>query len=133
MNGVWENAYANYMISKNMTDNFYWDVNPNSGGTGGLLQNDWITPDTGKLNIAAQVVPSPTNILNFYNGTSLNTTSTNSTTNSTNTTSTNSTNNTNNTTGNGTCASSIVYSSQQGVLQINGQRFNLKGASWFGF
>ncbi len=29
--------------------------------------------------------------------------------------------------------SAIVYSSQDGVLKMNGKRFYLKGASWFGF
>ena len=83
-----------------MTDNFYWDINPNSGGTGGLLLDDWVTPDVSKLNILASVTPSPTNMLNILNG--------NSTNNNTNTT-TNSTNNTNNTTNN-TCGQ-VVYSS----------------------
>jgi endoglucanase len=31
------------------------------------------------------------------------------------------------------CSGTIVWSSQQKMLQVNGQRFSLKGASWFGF
>jgi len=44
-NGVWMNAFVDYLIARDITDNFFWCVNPNSGDTGGLLENDWITPD----------------------------------------------------------------------------------------
>ena len=31
----------------------YWSYNPNSGDTGGLVQDDWVTPQTVKLNVIA--------------------------------------------------------------------------------
>ena len=79
----WLNAYAGYLKSTGMTDNFFWCVNPNSGDTGGLLLNDWVTPDTVKLGILSNVVPNPSNVFNLINS---NCNSTNST-NTTNTTS----------------------------------------------
>lgn len=33
----------------------YWCYNPNSGDTGGLVQDDWITPQTVKLNLLANL------------------------------------------------------------------------------
>ena len=36
---VWLNAFASYLSNKSMTDTFFWCLNPNSGDTGGLLQN----------------------------------------------------------------------------------------------
>lgn len=62
-NGVWLNAYMSYLKSNDITDNFFWCVNPNSGDTGGLLLNDWVTPDTNKLSLLAKLVESPTNVL----------------------------------------------------------------------
>jgi hypothetical protein len=37
-NQVWLEAMGNYLLSKRMTDQFFWCLNPNSGDTGGLLQ-----------------------------------------------------------------------------------------------
>ena len=37
-NQVWLEAMGNYLLSKGMTDQFFWCLNPNSGDTGGLLQ-----------------------------------------------------------------------------------------------
>lgn len=69
-NGVWLNAYVAYLKSKDMTDNFVWCLNPNSGDTGGLLGNDWITPDLAKLNLLASLVPNPSNVSSLMNITS---------------------------------------------------------------
>ncbi|GGL99914.1 cellulase family glycosylhydrolase [Nakamurella endophytica] len=45
----------------------YWDYNPNSGDTGGLLADDWVTPQTAKLQALAPLLgrtvpttPAPT-------------------------------------------------------------------------
>jgi endoglucanase len=62
-NGIWLNAYINYLKSNDITDNFFWCVNPNSGDTGGLLLDDWKTPDSNKLTLLANLVPNPTNVL----------------------------------------------------------------------
>ena len=37
----WQNKMVDYMIEKNMRSSFYWSWNPNSGDTGGILQDDW--------------------------------------------------------------------------------------------
>jgi endoglucanase len=46
---LWQDSHVTYLISKNMKNNFYWAVNPNSGDTGGVLLDDWLTWDNGKL------------------------------------------------------------------------------------
>jgi endoglucanase len=34
----------------------YWSFNPNSGDTGGLVQGDWLTPQSGKLALLADLL-----------------------------------------------------------------------------
>ena len=46
----WINALTSYIKSNNLYWS-YWDVNPDSGGTGGLLLNNWATVDQYKQNI----------------------------------------------------------------------------------
>jgi aryl-phospho-beta-D-glucosidase BglC (GH1 family) len=36
---VWQNAFVDYMISKGMRSSFYWCYTPNSGDTGGILDD----------------------------------------------------------------------------------------------
>jgi len=36
---AWQNAFVDYMISKGMSDSFYWCYTPNSGDTGGILDD----------------------------------------------------------------------------------------------
>lgn len=67
-NGVWLSALASYLQSKGMTDQFWWCLNPNSGDTGGLLLDDWTSPDTAKLNLLASLVPSPSRFSVDTNG-----------------------------------------------------------------
>ena len=57
---VWLNALVAYLKAKDATDQFFWCLNPNSGDTGGLLQNDWSSPETGKLALLADLVSAPT-------------------------------------------------------------------------
>lgn len=38
---IWQNAITDYFINKGICDAFYWSWNPNSGDTGGILQDDW--------------------------------------------------------------------------------------------
>jgi len=59
--GIWMDAFVAYLKAKDMTDQFFWCLNPDSGDTGGLLLYDWITPETAKLNLLQKLVPSPTN------------------------------------------------------------------------
>jgi endoglucanase len=38
---VWQDALVDWLIAKEMRSTFYWSWNPNSGDTGGILQDDW--------------------------------------------------------------------------------------------
>ncbi|GBF95880.1 1,4-beta-glucanase [Raphidocelis subcapitata] len=57
---VWQEALAAWMVENDITDSFYWGLNPNSGDTGGVLQDDWRTPHAHKLAIIAAAHPNPT-------------------------------------------------------------------------
>jgi len=46
---LWQDSHVTYLISRNMKNNFYWAVNPNSGDTGGVLLDDWKTWNNDKL------------------------------------------------------------------------------------
>jgi endoglucanase len=56
---VWQTRIAQY-IRENAMDQFYWCVNPNSGDTGGILQEDWKTVHRHKLDIIHLASPNPT-------------------------------------------------------------------------
>ena len=49
-NEKWMNLIADYMNKKNMSHTF-WCLNPNSGDTGGLLNDDWKTWDEEKYKL----------------------------------------------------------------------------------
>lgn len=46
---IWQDTFVNYLIKKEMRDFFYWTWNPNSGDTGGILQDDWQTVWSDKI------------------------------------------------------------------------------------
>lgn len=46
----WQNTIIDYFIDKRICNTFYWSWNPNSSDTGGILEDDWNTIDTRKLN-----------------------------------------------------------------------------------
>ncbi|HEX8931901.1 MAG TPA: glycoside hydrolase family 5 protein [Patescibacteria group bacterium] len=48
---TWQNSFVSYLTSKGICDNFYWDWNPNSGDTGGILNDDWSSVRTDKVNL----------------------------------------------------------------------------------
>ena len=48
---VWQDALVDYLVDKGMTSTFYWSWNPNSGDTGGILQDDWQTPWADKVDL----------------------------------------------------------------------------------
>ncbi|MBI3887517.1 glycoside hydrolase family 5 protein [Candidatus Microgenomates bacterium] len=48
---IWQNALVSYMKSKGVCSSFYWNLNPNSGDTGGILQDDWLTPVGAKVTM----------------------------------------------------------------------------------
>jgi aryl-phospho-beta-D-glucosidase BglC (GH1 family) len=47
--GTWFKAFINYM-AQNFYSWTFWALNPNSGDTGGILSNDWVTPVQWKLD-----------------------------------------------------------------------------------
>ncbi|KAF1315054.1 Endoglucanase, partial [Globisporangium splendens] len=47
---TWQRAFAKYLVDKKLGW-MYWCVNPNSGDTEGLLENDWNTPRYDKLEL----------------------------------------------------------------------------------
>ncbi|MFT7624226.1 MAG: endoglucanase [Myxococcota bacterium] len=53
---VWFDAWVQYMLARDIHSFFFWSLNPNSGDTGGLLLEDWITPDYVKLNALAPIL-----------------------------------------------------------------------------
>lgn len=58
----WERNFAHFMVKKDITDNFHWSLNPNSGDTKGLLLDDWTTSVTEKLAFCSTINPDPTTI-----------------------------------------------------------------------
>lgn len=46
---LWQDALIDYFIDQRICDRFYWSWNPNSGDTGGILQDDWVSLRTDKL------------------------------------------------------------------------------------
>ena len=47
---AWQNKIVDYMITKQICNYFYWSLNPDSGDTGGILQEDWLTPHQDKVD-----------------------------------------------------------------------------------
>jgi endoglucanase len=56
----WMDALVSYLKANDMTDQFFWCLNPDSGDTGGLLADDWSTPVSAKLTLLQGLVSSPT-------------------------------------------------------------------------
>lgn len=53
----WVQALVAYVKAAGISFS-YWDLNPNSGDTGGLLQDDWVTPQAAKLSLIAPLLTS---------------------------------------------------------------------------
>jgi endoglucanase len=61
---AWQDALVDYLVGKDVGSAFYWAWNPNSGDTGGLLNDDWTTVREDKLALlrrlwAGSSTPSP--------------------------------------------------------------------------
>ncbi len=52
---LFQDALVDYLISKDIRDVFYWSWNPNSGDTGGILQDDWRTVWQDKLDVLGRL------------------------------------------------------------------------------
>lgn len=48
---VWQDALVKYLRSKGINEGFYWSWNPNSGGTGGILRDDWTSVREDKMTL----------------------------------------------------------------------------------
>ncbi|GMT24589.1 hypothetical protein PFISCL1PPCAC_15886, partial [Pristionchus fissidentatus] len=57
---TWNKWYIEWLRTKCLTNNFYWCLNPNSGDTGGLLEDDWLTPIPRKIALTNRAQPNPT-------------------------------------------------------------------------
>jgi len=53
---TWQDAFVSYLINKGTKSSFYWCVNPNSGDTGGVLQNDWKTWNNDKVTLLQRLM-----------------------------------------------------------------------------
>ena len=58
----WLDDLIDYLIQIDQRNTFYWCLNPNSGDTGGLLQNDWTTEESAKLAALERLQPNPSKI-----------------------------------------------------------------------
>lgn len=57
---VWLNAFVGYLGANNLRSTFFWCLNPDSGDTGGIMDNSWTTADPQRLAILATLQPNPT-------------------------------------------------------------------------
>src|SRR6266567_7664865 len=48
--GMWQRTLVSFMKASNISYT-YWSWNPDSGDTGGILQNDWKTVNQGKVDV----------------------------------------------------------------------------------
>lgn len=47
---LWQDAFITWLISKDVTNFYFWSYNPNSDDTGGIVGNDWKTVSEPKYN-----------------------------------------------------------------------------------
>ncbi len=53
---VWQDAFVDYLLAKDIRIFFYWALNPNSGDTGGILLDDWRTVHEGKMALLRRLM-----------------------------------------------------------------------------
>jgi aryl-phospho-beta-D-glucosidase BglC (GH1 family) len=53
---LWQDSFVDYLIARGTTSFFYWAVNPNSGDTGGVYQDDWTTWNQDKLTLLQRLM-----------------------------------------------------------------------------
>lgn len=56
----WMDLFVEYMIDKNIRNNFFFALNPFASDVQGLLRPDWTTPKQSKLNLLQKLQPHPT-------------------------------------------------------------------------
>jgi endoglucanase len=57
--GIWQRELVGF-IKRHRVSFAYWSWNPNSGDTGGLLQDNWQAIDAPKQTLLSQLLPAPT-------------------------------------------------------------------------
>jgi hypothetical protein len=55
---TWQNAFVDYMISRGIRNSFYWCYTPNSGDTGGVLDNN-LQVRSDKMNLLRKLWGAP--------------------------------------------------------------------------
>jgi len=53
---LWQDSFVDYLIDRGTTSNFYWAINPNSGDTGGVYLDDWLTWNQDKLALLQRLM-----------------------------------------------------------------------------
>jgi len=53
---AWQDAVVDWMRTRDLRGFFYWALNANSGDTGGVLQDDWRTPNARKLALLQRLM-----------------------------------------------------------------------------
>ena len=56
---VWQDAFVIYLSQHNICSSFYWTWNPNSGDTGGVLQDNWVSTWGSKVALLQKYWNSP--------------------------------------------------------------------------
>jgi len=56
--GIWQRRFVDF-LHDNQVSFVYWCWNPNSGDTGGLVKNDWKTPEREQLQLLSKLLSSP--------------------------------------------------------------------------
>lgn len=51
----WQDALVDYLVGKGVDSGFYWSWNPNSGDTGGILKDDWLSVREDKLELLSRL------------------------------------------------------------------------------
>lgn len=57
---VWHQNLLQYLQATNITNFYYWALNPDSKDTGGLLSQDWTTIDQSKVDFCYNLQKNPT-------------------------------------------------------------------------
>jgi endoglucanase len=57
--GIWQQRFVDFIKQKNLSFT-YWSWNPNSGDTGGILLDDWVTVDTPKQQLLDKLLTGDT-------------------------------------------------------------------------
>lgn len=53
---AWQDAVVGWMAARDLRGFFYWALNANAGDTGGVLQDDWRTPNARKLALLRRLM-----------------------------------------------------------------------------